>query len=59
EIKDITLQGIAAISKFIIRDDVQDDPVIMGQVEGHIQSLELCLADLRKRWEEKVNLYGE
>ncbi|HPL63453.1 MAG TPA: hypothetical protein PK587_06785 [Syntrophales bacterium] len=58
EIKDATLSCIATMSKFIVRDDVQEDPVIMGQVEGHIQTLELCLADLRKRWEEKVVLFG-
>lgn len=58
EIKDITLSCIATMSKFLVRDDVQEDPVIMGQVEGHIQTLELCLSDLRKRWEEKVVLFG-
>ncbi|HPL64829.1 MAG TPA: hypothetical protein PK587_13785, partial [Syntrophales bacterium] len=51
EIKDLTMSCIATMSKFIVRDDVQEDPVIMGQVEGHIQTLELCLSDLRKRWE--------
>ncbi|MEN6316625.1 MAG: hypothetical protein ABFD25_20510 [Clostridiaceae bacterium] len=59
EVKDATLSTIALISKFIIREDIQNDPVSMGLIEGHMQSLELCLTDLRKRWEEKVNLYGE
>jgi len=57
EIRDVTMQCIATMSKFIIRDDIQGDVVILGQVEGHIQMLEMCLGDLRKRWEEKVNLY--
>jgi hypothetical protein len=59
EIRNCTMQCIATISKFIVREDVQEDTVIMGQVEGHLQTLELCLADLRRQWEEKVQLFGE
>jgi len=59
EIKGQTMMVIATMSKFIIREDIQGDPAIMGQIEGHMQMLELCLSDLRHRWEENVKLFEE
>ncbi|MFZ2949193.1 MAG: hypothetical protein WA003_06880 [Desulfuromonadaceae bacterium] len=56
-IQDATLELVTQMSKFIVRPDVTDDPVIMGQVEGHMQTAELALKDLRSRWEDTVNLF--
>jgi len=56
-IKDAVLQAVALISSFLVDERVQQEPVIMGQVEGHLQTAELALADLRKRWERAANLY--
>lgn len=56
-IRESTLELVAQMSKFIVMPDVTDDPVIMGQVEGYMQTAELALKDLRGRWEDTVNLF--
>jgi len=57
DIKDSVLCSVAMISRFIVDERVQKEPVIMGQVEGHLQTVELALSDLRRRWEQAVNLF--
>lgn len=57
EINGSVLESVAMISRFIVDDRAKEDPVIMGQVEGQLQTIELALAELRKRWENAVNLY--
>jgi len=56
-IKDAVLSSVALISSFIVDERVQQEPIIMGQVEGHLQTIELALSDLRTRWERAVNLF--
>jgi hypothetical protein len=56
-IKEATLSTVALISSFIVDERVQQEPVIMGQVEGHMQTIELALSDLRRRWETVANLF--
>ncbi len=58
-IKDAAFCLVAMMSSFIVDERVQQEPVIMGQVEGHLQAVELSLSDLRKRWEKAVNLFEE
>ena len=56
-IKDGVLCVVALMSSFIVDERVQREPIIMGQVEGHMQTVELALSDLRQRWERAVNLF--
>jgi len=56
-IRDAVLGSVALMSSFIVDERVQQEPTIMGQVEGQIQTIELALADLRKRWELAANLF--
>ena len=56
-IKDGVLCVVALMSSFIVDERVQQEPIIMGQVEGHMQTVELALSDLRQRWERAVNLF--
>jgi len=56
-IQDTVLSAVALMSSFIVDERVQQEPVIMGQVEGHLQTIELALANLRTRWERAVNLF--
>lgn len=50
-IKENTLSTVALMSSFLVDERVQAEPLIMGQVEGFLQTIELALSDLRKRWE--------
>lgn len=56
-IKDAAFCLVAMMSSFIVDERVQQEPIIMGQVEGHLQTVELSLSELRKRWEKAVNLF--
>lgn len=56
-IKGATLNTVALMSSFLVDERVQQEPRIMGQVEGYLQTMELALQDLRRRWELAANLF--
>ncbi|WP_027390881.1 hypothetical protein [Chrysiogenes arsenatis] len=49
----------AKAGKLMVDERVLDDPVLMGRIEGHIATAELVVRDVRRMWEERVNLFDE
>jgi hypothetical protein len=57
EIREKVAELSSLCSGFIADKRVMEDPVLLGEVEGHFNAAEMLLRDVRMRWEEVVSVF--
>lgn len=59
EISDKAIHLTTLVSKLIIADGIEDDPVACGEIEKFLTIAEHVIHDTRKQFQDKTNIYDE